>query len=138
VIYRAEGREGKNFLRKFQNMTNIVSIGLANRRRGLCVRAFGAANKWDTVSGSGLSGKTTLTTGTGTLTGGINLHVDVPTAFSAAPNGVVALNGAAIADLEWATSTSALTLSVTAALAPSTTYTIGYPAFLKGQDEHHD
>ena len=79
-----------------------------------------------TVSGGGLSGKITLTTGTGTLTGGTICTLTFPTAFTTAPNGVVAVNGAAIPDLEWATSTSALTLSVTAALAPSTTYNIGY------------
>jgi len=79
-----------------------------------------------TVSGGGLSGKITLTTGSGTLTGGTICTLTFPTTFTAAPNGVVAVNGAAIPDLEWATSTTALTLSVSAALAPSTTYNIGY------------
>jgi hypothetical protein len=79
-----------------------------------------------TAIGSGLSGRITLTTGTGSLTGGTICTLTFPTTFTAAPNGVVAVNGAAILDLEWSTSTTALTLSVTAALAPSTTYTIGY------------
>jgi hypothetical protein len=49
-----------------------------------------------------------------------------PAAFAVAPNGVCAANGVAIPGLSWTTTTTDLVLSVSTALAASTTYEIGY------------
>jgi hypothetical protein len=79
-----------------------------------------------TAAGSALSGSITLDTGTGTLAGGDICVLTFPSALAAAPQGVCAMNGNAIIDLEWVATTTTLTLSVTSPLAPSTTYKIGY------------
>lgn len=78
------------------------------------------------VVGTDLTGVITLVTGTGTLAGGTICTLTFGTTHAAAPEGVVAVSGVALHDLEWTTSTAALTLSVTTALAASTTYKIGY------------
>jgi hypothetical protein len=78
------------------------------------------------VAGSASAGSITLTTGTGTLAAGVICTVTFGTAFGSTPNGVCAFNGASVAGLSWTLSMTQLVLSVSAALAPSTTYTIEY------------
>jgi len=78
------------------------------------------------AAGSGLTGSITLTTSTGTFAAGTICTLTFPTAYPTAPNGVCVANGVAIPGLSWSASTTTLTISVTAALAPSTTYSIGY------------
>jgi hypothetical protein len=79
-----------------------------------------------TLTGTGASGLITLQTGTGELFAGQVCAVVFPVALAAAPNGVCGANGVAVPGLSWSTSKTQLTLSVTTALAASTTYTISY------------
>jgi hypothetical protein len=78
------------------------------------------------ASGSGLTGSITLTTGAGTLAAGTICTLTFPAAYPTAPNGVCVANGAPIPGLSWSATTSAITISVATALAPSTSYSIGY------------
>jgi hypothetical protein len=78
------------------------------------------------VGGSAATGSITLTTGTGTLVAGALCKITFGSTLSAAPQGVCVPNGVSMSGLGWSTSTTGLTLTTTAALAPSTTYQIGY------------